>query len=156
MAQNEAQKLQQKIGVTQTIQLVQPIETPNGTVTEVTTRRVLVKDYKQAAELYPNSAALQQIHVMALASGLMPEDFENMAWEDGSNRLTDRLKRSIRRCRARLFRVSEQPADAGNKHSKRETGDGKGHAGRPGQYQPQDDKPEQCRPEAYRYPHAGK
>ena len=53
MAQNEAQKLQQKIGVTQTIQLVQPIETPNGTVTEVTTRRVLVKDYKQAAELYP-------------------------------------------------------------------------------------------------------
>ena len=75
MAQNEAQKLQQQIGVTQTIQLVQPIETPNGTVTEVTTRRVLVKDYKQAAELYPNSAALQQIHVMALASGLMPEDF---------------------------------------------------------------------------------
>ena len=84
MAQNEAQKLQQQIGVTQTIKLVQPIETPNGTVTEVTTRRVLVKDYKRAAELYPNSAALQQIHVMALASGLMPEDFENMAWEDYS------------------------------------------------------------------------
>ena len=84
MAQNEAQKVPQQHCVTQTFQLVQPIETPHRSVTEVTTRRVLVKDYKRAAELYPNSAALQQIHVMALASGLMPEDFENMAWEDYS------------------------------------------------------------------------
>lgn len=84
MAQNEAQKLQEKVGLTKTIRLVQPVETPDGEVSELTVRRVKVKDYKLAAEKYPNNGALQQIEVLAVASGLMPEDFENLCWEDYS------------------------------------------------------------------------
>jgi len=82
MAQNEAQKVQNKRGLTETIKLVQPVETPDGPVTELTVRRVLVKDYRKAAEKYPNNGALQQIEVLAAASGLMTEDFENLCWED--------------------------------------------------------------------------
>lgn len=84
MANNQAEQLQEKIGMTKTFQLVQPIHSPNGVVNELTVRRVTVKDYKRAAEKYPNNGALQQIEVLAAASGLMVEDFENLCWEDYS------------------------------------------------------------------------
>lgn len=84
MAQNEAQKMQEQMGLSRTIKLVQPVSTPEGEVTELTVRRVLVKDYRKAAEKYPNNGALQQIEVLAAASGLMVEDFENLCWEDYS------------------------------------------------------------------------
>lgn len=78
----EAQKLQEKLGVKKTIKLVEPIDTPSGAVSEINVRRVRVKDYKAAAERYPENGALQQIFVLSQASGLMEEDFENLAWED--------------------------------------------------------------------------
>ncbi|MBF0802903.1 MULTISPECIES: phage tail assembly protein [unclassified Neisseria] len=79
---NEAKQLQEKLGISQTIKLVEPITTPTGEVREITVRRVRVKDYKQAAERYPDNGALQQISVLAQASGLMEEDFENLTWAD--------------------------------------------------------------------------
>lgn len=74
--------MQEQLGINKTIKLVEPIETPTGTVSEITVRRVRVKDYKQAAERYPDNGALQQIYVLSQVSGLMEEDFENLAWED--------------------------------------------------------------------------
>lgn len=79
---NEAQKMQEELGVNKTFKLVDPIVTPEGKVDEITVRRVRVKDYKEAAQRYPDNGALQQIYVLSKASGLMEEDFENMAWED--------------------------------------------------------------------------
>ena len=80
--QNAAQKIHEKLGLTQTFKLVEAITSPLGEITSVTARRVKVVDYKRAAEMYPENGALQQIQVLTVASGLQAEDFDQMAWED--------------------------------------------------------------------------
>ena len=79
---NAAQKIHEKLGLTRTFPLVESIASPLGEITSVTARRVKVVDYKRAAEMYPENGALQQIHVLTVASGLQAEDFDQMAWED--------------------------------------------------------------------------
>ncbi|QEY23550.1 phage tail assembly protein [Neisseria animalis] len=79
---NESQKLQEQLGIGKEIVLVEPLDTPTGKVEKLTLRRVKVKDYKRAAEQYPDNAALQQLATLSLASGLMEEDFDNLCWED--------------------------------------------------------------------------
>ena len=84
MAQNEAQKLQQDIGVSKVFTLVEPIDTPNGEVKELTARRVKIKDYKRAAVMHPDSSVMQEMAALAMAVDLQIEDFDNLAWEDYS------------------------------------------------------------------------
>lgn len=81
---NEAQQLQEKIGTSKTITLVEPIETPTGKVTELTLRRVKVKDFKKAAEQYPDNPVLQEAQCLSQACGLQIEDFDELSWEDYS------------------------------------------------------------------------
>ena len=80
--QNAAQKIQEKLGAAKVFVLVEPINPPLGEITVVSARRVKVADYKRAAEMYPDNGALQQIQVLAVASGLQAEDFDAMTWED--------------------------------------------------------------------------
>lgn len=79
---NEVQQIQEQLGMTNQVKLIEPIETVNGVVDTLTLRRVKVKDYKFAAQQYPENAALQQLAALAVASGLQQEDFENLCWED--------------------------------------------------------------------------
>ena len=81
---NEAQQLQDKLGSSKIIKLVEPIDTPDGAVTQLTLRRVRVKDFKRAAEQHPDNAVLQEAQCLAIASGLQSEDFDELAWEDYS------------------------------------------------------------------------
>lgn len=82
MAQTEAQQLQEQLGTGKVIKLVEPLQTPNGVVTELTLRRVRVKDFKRAAEQYPDNVVLQEALCLAMASGLQSEDFDELSWED--------------------------------------------------------------------------
>ncbi len=82
MSKNEAQTLQEQLGVGKVVELLEPLDTPTGKVEKLTLRRVKVKDYKLAAEQYPDNAALQQLTALATATGLMQEDFEELCWED--------------------------------------------------------------------------
>lgn len=82
MSKNEAQQLQEDLCVGKVIELLEPLDTPGGKVAKLTLRRVKVKDYKRAAELHPDNAALQQLAALANATGLMQEDFEELCWED--------------------------------------------------------------------------
>ena len=84
MAQNEAQQLQEKIGVSQVFTLVEPISTPNGEVTELTVRRVKIKDFKRAAAMHPDSSVMQEMVALSAAVDLQVEDFDNLTWEDYS------------------------------------------------------------------------
>lgn len=85
MAQNEAQKLQQDIGVSKVFTLVEPIDTPNGEVSVLTVRRVKIKDYKRAAAMHPDSSVMQEMAALSAAVDLQIEDFDNLTWEDYSN-----------------------------------------------------------------------
>ena len=49
MAQAEAQNLQEQLGTGKVIKLAEPLQTPSGAITELTLRRVRVKDFKRAA-----------------------------------------------------------------------------------------------------------
>ena len=84
MAQNEAQQLQEKIGVSQVVTLVEPIHTPNGEITELTIRRVKIKDFKRAAAMHPDSSVMQEMAALSVAVDLQLEDFDNLVWEDYS------------------------------------------------------------------------
>lgn len=84
MAQNEAQQLQEKIGVSQVFTLVEPISTPNGEVTELTVRRVKIKDFKRAAAMHPDSSVMQEMVALCAAVDLQAEDFDSLTWEDYS------------------------------------------------------------------------
>ncbi|HRL33785.1 MAG TPA: phage tail assembly protein [Neisseria sp.] len=79
---NQAQALQEQLGVGKVIELLEPLDTPDGKIEKLTLRRVKVKDYKRAAEQHPDNAALQQLAALANATGLMQEDFEELCWED--------------------------------------------------------------------------
>ena len=80
----EAQQIQQKLGTNKTIELIEPLDTPNGQLTEITIRLVKIKDLKRAAEQYPDNSILQEAQVLAMASGLQSEDFDELTWEDYS------------------------------------------------------------------------
>lgn len=82
MAQTEAQNLQEQLGTGKVIKLAEPLQTPSGAITELTLRRVRVKDFKRAAEQYPDNAVLQEAQCLAMASGLQSEDFDELSWED--------------------------------------------------------------------------
>ncbi|MBI0096812.1 MULTISPECIES: phage tail assembly protein [unclassified Snodgrassella] len=82
MAQTEAQNLQEQLGTGKVIKLAEPLQTPSGAITELTLRRVRVKDFKRAAEQYPDNAVLQEAQCLAMASGLQNEDFDELSWED--------------------------------------------------------------------------
>ena len=84
MAQNEAQKLQQDIGVSKVFTLVEPIDTPNGEVSVLTVRRVKIKDYKRAAAMHPDSNVMQEMAALSAAVDLQVEDFDSLTWEDYS------------------------------------------------------------------------
>ena len=84
MAQNEAQQLQEKIGISQTFVLVEPIDTPNGEIKELTVRRVKIKDYKRAAAMHPDSGVMQEMAALSAAVDLQVEDFDSLTWEDYS------------------------------------------------------------------------
>ena len=80
----EAQQIQQKLGTNKTVKLIEPLDTPSGQLTEITIRRVKIKDLKRAAEQYPDNSILQEAQVLAMASGLQSEDFDELTWEDYS------------------------------------------------------------------------
>ncbi|EGF09645.1 hypothetical protein HMPREF9123_2273 [Neisseria bacilliformis ATCC BAA-1200] len=77
MAQNEAQKMREQMGVGKEIRLYCPIRLADGTLLEsVTVRRAKVGDIRAVAHLEGDAA--QEIAMMARLSGLVPEDLENM------------------------------------------------------------------------------
>ncbi len=84
MNNNEAQQLQQQLGASKVITLIEPLHTPTGVINQLTLRRVRVKDFKRAAEQYPDNVVLQEAQCLALASGLQIEDFDELVWEDYS------------------------------------------------------------------------
>lgn len=77
MAQNEAQKLQENLGVRKVIELFCPVVLADGTRLErITMRRAKVGDIRAVSHL--ESDAAQEIAMLARLSGLVPEDLEDL------------------------------------------------------------------------------
>lgn len=78
---NEAQKLQEDLGVTQTVKLKYPVCLATGqTLTELTLRRPKVGDIRAAAHL--NTDAEQELFIFARITGLVPEDLDELDLSD--------------------------------------------------------------------------
>lgn len=78
---NEAQKLQEDLGVTQTVKLKYPVRLATGqTLTELTLRRPKVGDIRAAAHL--NTDAEQELFIFARLTGLVPEDLDVLDFAD--------------------------------------------------------------------------
>lgn len=78
---NEAQKMQEDLGVTQTVKLKYPVRLATGqTLTELTLRRPKVGDIRAAAHL--GSDAEQELFIFARLTGLVPEDLDALDFAD--------------------------------------------------------------------------
>lgn len=77
MAQNEAQKLQENLGVSKVIELFYPVVLADGSRLErITMRRAKVGDLRAVSHL--EGEAAQEIAMLARLSGLVPEDLEDL------------------------------------------------------------------------------
>lgn len=78
---NEAQKLQEDLGATQTVKLKYPVRLATGqTLTELSLRRPKVGDIRAAAHL--NTDAEQELFIFARLTGLVPEDLDVLDFAD--------------------------------------------------------------------------
>lgn len=77
MAQNEAQKLQENLGVNKVIELFCPVVLADGSRLEcITMRRAKVGDLRAVSHL--EGEAAQEIAMLARLCGLVPEDLEDL------------------------------------------------------------------------------
>lgn len=78
---NEAQKIQNELGATQTVKLKYPVRLATGeTLTELKLRRPRVGDLRAVAHL--NSDAEQELAIFARVTGLVPEDLDELDLAD--------------------------------------------------------------------------
>lgn len=78
---NEAQKIQNELGATQTVKLKYPVRLATGeTLTELNLRRPRVGDLRAVAHL--SGDAEQELAIFARVTGLVPEDLDELDLAD--------------------------------------------------------------------------
>lgn len=78
---NEAQKIQNELGATQTVKLKYPVRLATGeTLTELKLRRPRVGDLRAVAHL--SGDAEQELAIFARITGLVPEDLDELDLAD--------------------------------------------------------------------------